>query len=174
MGKVMNRHGSRGRTSWGSLETYRKARRLLAVVTRRGWTMVDLGQSKTRLETELARVNRRIEDLKREPESEELASGGDNTPLSEEVDVSVIAQERVLRDKLLGSLLERAAALEEALGRVADGSYGFCDVCQARISESRLGALPEVSLCATCQERREQGTRLHRSNRTRTDKRSTL
>ena len=118
--------------------------------------MVNLELFRTRLESELARVQKRIDDLKREPEPEELASGGDNTPLSEEVDAAVIAQERELRDKLLGSLVVRAEALEEALRRVADGTYGFCAVCQAKISESRLAALPEVSRCARCQSQRER------------------
>ena len=131
--------------------------------------MVSLERSRTRLENELARVQTRIQDLRLEPEPEELASGGDNTPLSEEVDAAAIAEERELREKLLGSFVERAEALEEALRRVADGTYGFCEACHAKIPESRLDALPEVSLCAACQAKRERD-----ASRRRPDNRPTI
>ena len=134
--------------------------------------MVDLELSRTRLEEELARVNKRVADLKLEPEPAELESGGDNTPLTESADFVSIAQERELHDKVLGGLLDRAAALENALRRVADGTYGLCVACSAKIPESRLGVLPEVSLCAPCQAKREEDASQRKMIRT--DDRSML
>ncbi|HLE22059.1 MAG TPA: TraR/DksA C4-type zinc finger protein [Vicinamibacteria bacterium] len=117
--------------------------------------MVDLGLSRKRLLEELDRVNKRVAALKLEPEPEELASGGDNTPLSEEVDSALVAEEQELHDRILSGFLDRATALRQALRRVETGSYGFCLGCRRPIPESRLGLLPEVSLCAPCQAKRE-------------------
>lgn len=119
--------------------------------------MVDATVFEARLEQELARVRKRIADLKREPEPEELAAGGDNTPLSEDVDAAAVAREKELSGQVLNGLLQRAEALEEALRRAAEGSYGICVACKNRIPESRLGVLPEVALCASCQTKKEQG-----------------
>ena len=80
--------------------------------------------AKKRIERELARVNLEIEVLKKEPRVEELEGFGDNTPLSEEVDAILSAEDRELRSDHLGRLLDRAAALDEALHRVGTGTYG--------------------------------------------------
>ena len=39
---------------------------------------------------------------------------------------------------------------EEALGRIADGSYGRCDECGKAIPVARLEALPYTKLCVDC------------------------
>ena len=43
-----------------------------------------------------------------------------------------------------------AAAQERALARLADGSYGICQVCGARISGERLAARPTARTCVGC------------------------
>lgn len=48
------------------------------------------------------------------------------------------------------------AAVDAALQRIADGSYGNCVDCGARIAEARLQAAPEASRCIACQEKREK------------------
>jgi RNA polymerase-binding transcription factor DksA len=40
--------------------------------------------------------------------------------------------------------------VRRALDRVAEGSYGECTRCGAEISEGRLTARPEASLCIDC------------------------
>ena len=49
-----------------------------------------------------------------------------------------------------GALTRRLAELEEALARLADGSYGKCDSCAAPISVERLMALPTATSCVRC------------------------
>ena len=51
------------------------------------------------------------------------------------------------------------AAVEAALQRIAEGSYGDCVDCGARIAEARLRAAPEASRCIDCQERVEKASR---------------
>jgi len=44
----------------------------------------------------------------------------------------------------------RAQAIDEALQRVEDGSYGTCITCGSSISGERLDALPATPYCVTC------------------------
>ena len=117
-------------------------------------------ETKKRIEQELSSVNRVIGALKREPREEELEGLGDNTPLSEEVDATLAIEERELRTERLSRLLDRAAALAEALHRLHAGVYGVCISCNDVVSHQRLRAVPEALLCTSCQEDAER-THLH-------------
>src|SRR5205085_511616 len=49
----------------------------------------------------------------------------------------------------------KVQAIEDALERVEDGSYGMCESCEAEIAEGRLQAMPFTRLCVQCQADRE-------------------
>ena len=51
------------------------------------------------------------------------------------------------------------AAVDAALQRIADGSYGECVDCGAHIAEALLRAAPEASRCIHCQEKAEKASR---------------
>jgi DnaK suppressor protein len=44
----------------------------------------------------------------------------------------------------------RIEHLEDALGRLDEGTYGICESCGKPISVGRLEALPDTSLCIEC------------------------
>lgn len=57
--------------------------------------------------------------------------------------------DEVLED--LGLSGEREiAAIDAALGRIADGTYGICRGCETPISPARLKAVPTTDLCRAC------------------------
>jgi DnaK suppressor protein len=63
-------------------------------------------------------------------------------------------------DRELGiSLMEmrnrRRQAIDEALTRLNEGTYGICAECGIEISERRLEAVPFAKLCVECQSREE-------------------
>jgi DnaK suppressor protein len=63
-------------------------------------------------------------------------------------------------DRELGiSLMEmrnrRRQAIDEALTRLNEGTYGICAECGVEISERRLEAVPFAKLCVECQSREE-------------------
>jgi DnaK suppressor protein len=64
----------------------------------------------------------------------------------------------ILTDRDRGKL----EAIDEALTRVDDGSYGLCEDCGAEIAEGRLQALPFTRLCVTCQSDRERESRMNK------------
>jgi DnaK suppressor protein len=46
--------------------------------------------------------------------------------------------------------------IDEALRKIAEGTYGICEECGEEISEKRLMVLPTATLCVDCQENKEQ------------------
>jgi DnaK suppressor protein len=57
----------------------------------------------------------------------------------------------ILTDRDRGKL----QAIEDALERIEEGSYGMCETCEAEIAEGRLQAMPFTRLCVQCQADRE-------------------
>lgn len=47
-------------------------------------------------------------------------------------------------------------AIELALERIEDSTYGTCEECGVRIPKARLNAIPYASLCVKCAERNER------------------
>jgi DnaK suppressor protein len=64
----------------------------------------------------------------------------------------------ILTDRDRGKL----EAIDEALSRVDDNTYGLCEDCGAEIAEGRLQALPFTRLCVTCQSDRERESRMNK------------
>ena len=53
---------------------------------------------------------------------------------------------------------EQLFALDEAIKRIDEGSYGKCDECGTDISKQRLKVMPQAKLCIKCQEKQEKKT----------------
>jgi RNA polymerase-binding transcription factor len=61
-----------------------------------------------------------------------------------------------LDGELVARDLERAARVERALQKIADGTYGFSDLSGQRIPQERLEAVPESIYTVAEQESREK------------------
>ncbi|HEX9883641.1 MAG TPA: TraR/DksA C4-type zinc finger protein [Desulfobaccales bacterium] len=57
---------------------------------------------------------------------------------------------------LLGPKRQELEAIEEALLRLENGSYGHCEVCGQSIEPRRLEIMPETPLCRNCMSHREK------------------
>jgi len=67
------------------------------------------------------------------------------------------------RDRQLSHILNdrdrrKLIAIDEALSRIEDGSYGICEECGKRIAANRLKILPFALLCVPCQSVMEKQT----------------
>ncbi|GIW42084.1 MAG: molecular chaperone DnaK [Candidatus Binatia bacterium] len=58
---------------------------------------------------------------------------------------------------------EKLQAIEDALERIENGTYGICEDCEGEIAQGRLEALPFTRLCVSCQQEREREAKLTRS-----------
>ncbi len=71
------------------------------------------------------------------------------------------------RDKEIDLILgdrdrDKVQAIDEALSRVDDNTYGMCESCEGEIAEARLQALPFTRLCINCQADREREQKMNR------------
>ena len=57
---------------------------------------------------------------------------------------------------------EKVQAIQEALDRVENGSYGICESCDSEIAPARLNAMPFTRLCVNCQAEQEKEARTMR------------
>jgi DnaK suppressor protein len=67
--------------------------------------------------------------------------------------VSLMAETNL---SLLGPKRQELEAIEEALLRLENGSYGLCEVCGQPIEPRRLEIMPEAPLCRNCASHREK------------------
>jgi RNA polymerase-binding transcription factor len=66
---------------------------------------------------------------------------------------ATIAFERAQLSALLEQAQRRLAELDQALARLADGSYGSCERCGQPIAAARLAARPAARTCIACAAR---------------------
>ena len=69
-------------------------------------------------------------------------------------DAAAITAERTEVLGLVETLKTHLDAVDEALIRIANGSYGVCDNCGTSISPARMEARPISRLCMSCKAAR--------------------
>jgi RNA polymerase-binding protein DksA len=118
---------------------------------------IDTEHFKQRLLDERARVQEALDYLhvenpgSMEDETQEIPS--DNHP----ADVATITLDREI-DYTLEENEERVlAAIDGALKRIDDGTYGICQTCGQPIAVERLEAVPYTTQCIDCKRREERG-----------------
>jgi len=112
---------------------------------------------------------RRVLEAERERLTEELEAIEEHLPEVEQVsmdttggydeDLADVASDAFEREKgfaIENSVQELLNQVEEALGRMDEGTYGLCEVCGQLIHPERLRALPYARLCIDCKAREEQ------------------
>jgi RNA polymerase-binding protein DksA len=106
-------------------------------------------QLKERLEAERERLVHELAQLN--------VNGQENLGYSTHMADDASAAFDQARDLALRGSMERTLhAVQEALGRFDEGTYGLCGECGQRIDPARLKAIPHALLCLDCQRRLEQ------------------
>jgi DnaK suppressor protein len=74
----------------------------------------------------------------------------------DEADSGTRASEREQALSLMHGIGERRIQVENALVRLADGQYGWCEGCGSPIAVERLAVFPWATSCVACQQQRER------------------
>lgn len=80
-------------------------------------------------------------------------------------DWSVVDLSEDISLKQLSTHRETLLKIDEAIRKIAEGTYGKCEDCGEGISVERLKVLPFAIYCIDCQEKREQLEELERERR---------
>ena len=99
-------------------------------------------------------TNRAALEVEKDRLSRQLAALGGGTNGSDLdhnfADSGQVAAEVGEARSLAGSLEDQLAAVQEALDRIDDGTYGLCQNCGQPIGDARLEAMPETRWCINC------------------------
>jgi RNA polymerase-binding protein DksA len=74
--------------------------------------------------------------------------------IGDQVDLANEREADVVTFKLSETEKEELLAVESAIARIEDGTYGRCESCGRAIGRQRLKALPEAKLCLDCSSAR--------------------
>lgn len=85
-------------------------------------------------------------------QDEATAFADPNDRASQESDIALELRNRDRERKLIKKI-------EEAIGRINDGEYGYCDSCGVEIGLKRLEARPTATLCIDCKTLEEMRER---------------
>jgi len=80
-------------------------------------------------------------------------------------DWSVLDLSEDISLRQLSTHREKLLKIDEAIGKIDEGTYGKCEDCGEDISVERLKVLPFAIYCVDCQEKREQLLQLERERR---------
>ncbi len=108
-----------------------------------------LEEEKKLLEDELGSIGRKNEDT----DEWEAVPVAQTAPEADENDLSDRTEDYEERSATLNTLATRLGDIENALGKIANGSYGTCELCGQPIEEDRLEANPSARTCKACMEK---------------------
>jgi DnaK suppressor protein len=118
---------------------------------------VDVDRFRRQLQDERARVVSAIDNLRREhPGSmqDEVDESSLDNHLAETASVTV---DREIDYSLEENEERVLAAIDAALARIENGTYGRCERCGKELEDDRLDAIPYATLCIDDKRREERG-----------------
>jgi RNA polymerase-binding transcription factor len=81
--------------------------------------------------------------------------GTDGTNFPDMSDQATAEQDQSLNIRMRGREQKLLVKIEEALDRIAGGTYGICELCEEPIAFERLKARPVTTLCIDCKTEQE-------------------
>lgn len=113
---------------------------------------------KQRLLDERKHLNQRVEFIDEQGLGMSLGdsiselSAYDNHPADIGSEVFERSKDFALRENAMITV----TAIDDALEKIKNGTYGACDVCGKEIAQDRLEAMPSTTLCRDCKEAEEK------------------
>lgn len=99
----------------------------------------DLTAARAQLDAERTELARQLQEL-----------NGDGASLDADegfADSAQVAAEHVENRTLAAQLQDQLDDVEAALGRIDEGTYGTCEVCEQPVAAARLEAMPSTRFC---------------------------
>jgi DnaK suppressor protein len=118
---------------------------------------VDVQKFRTRLEDERGRVVAAIENLRSEHEGSLQDEAEESSLDNHLAETATVTVDREIDYTLEENEMRVLAAIDAALARIDEGTYGRCEQCGQEIEQERLEALPWATLCIDDKRRDERG-----------------
>jgi DnaK suppressor protein len=114
---------------------------------------------------DIATARKRLEEIRGELDKSIMVLRGDERDEKagdfpqDPADAGANLSESERTGALLSVAREQLAQVLSALERIANGSYGTCVDCGAKVPDGRLEAKPEAARCVACQARYDRSRR---------------
>jgi RNA polymerase-binding transcription factor DksA len=112
-----------------------------------------LNDIRKHLEEEKTQTAARIEELTAQDPFNDPERTNDNAASDSD------ATEESTHDRFAAMLEQQRAqivAIDEALMRISQGTYGYCTNCKQMIDTDRLAILPTATLCLACESQKKK------------------
>ncbi|MFA7169232.1 MAG: TraR/DksA C4-type zinc finger protein [Candidatus Paceibacterota bacterium] len=103
-------------------------------------------EKKQSIESQLGAFAKKNSDIKNDYETVFEQIG--DSPEENADEVTAYGDRLAIEHELEDNLTE----IDEALSRIANGTYGFCENCKQMIDLDRLEIIPEATLCIKCEK----------------------
>ncbi|MDX6491327.1 MAG: hypothetical protein QOD43_1572 [Gaiellaceae bacterium] len=120
-------------------------------------TTIDSEHFRNRLREERKRVKEAIDYLHEENPGSVQDETQDSTADNHPADVATVTFDRELDYSLEENEGRLLAAIDAALARLEEGTFGICRTCVQPVGEERLEALPWTTQCIDCKRKEERG-----------------
>ena len=128
--------------------------RLVVLEQEDPWTKAELNEVRSALQADVKRLTSELVDVE-----EDLAGMIENSGEgagNDQADVGSASFERDQEMVIVNNARDMLVQSQHALERIADGSYGRCEICGNPIGKNRLMAFPRATLCLSCKQREER------------------
>ncbi len=90
--------------------------------------------------------------------------GEDREQFPDPADRATLEDNRNLELRIRDRERKLISKIDEAIGRIEDGTYGLCEECGGEIGVDRLKARPVTTLCIECKSAQEETERRSRAH----------
>jgi RNA polymerase-binding protein DksA len=136
---------SRSRTS---------AAKLVVLEAEEPWTKDELNEVRNQLRADVKRLSHELDESA--GDLADLMRDAGESAGSDQADVGSATFERDQEMTIVNNARDMLQQSEHALERIADGTYGVCEVCGNPIGKNRLMVFPRATMCMTCKQREER------------------
>jgi RNA polymerase-binding transcription factor DksA len=128
--------------------------KLMVLDVEESWTKAELDGVRRQLADDIERLTGELVEVEGDLAGmiENSGEGAGN----DQADVGSASFERDQEMVIVNNARDMLVQSEHALERIADGSYGQCEICGNAIGKNRLMAFPRAVLCLTCKQREER------------------
>ena len=130
------------------------AAKLVVLEVEDPWTKQELAQVRKQLGDDVARLTAELSEV--EGDLAGMIENSGEGAGHDQADVGSASFERDQEMVIVNNARDMLVQSQHALERIADGSYGQCEICGNPIGKNRLMAFPRATLCLSCKQREER------------------
>jgi RNA polymerase-binding protein DksA len=130
------------------------AAKLVVLEAEEPWTKDELNEVRSQLRADVKRLSHELDESAGDL-ADLMRDAGEGAG-SDQADVGSATFERDQEMTIVNNARDMLQQSEHALERIADGTYGVCEVCGNPIGKNRLMVVPRATMCLTCKQREER------------------